>query len=77
MSVRVNGRTQHHKISRYIYNLTKGWCDGSVVMHTCDNKKCINPKHLVAGTQKQNMEDAARKGRMNRRKDRCPTCGRW
>ena len=35
-----------------------------VVMHTCDNPGCINPKHLLAGTQKENMTDAAQKGRL-------------
>lgn len=36
------------------------------IMHTCDVPQCINPAHLVAGTHKQNMEDAAKKGRMRR-----------
>lgn len=79
MSVRVKGRTQHHKISRYIHNMTKGWSDGFVIMHSCDNPKCINPKHLVAGTQAKNIRDAASKGKMNgwkNRVHRCPACGR-
>lgn len=25
-----------------------------VVMHTCDNARCVNPSHLVVGTQSQN-----------------------
>lgn len=36
-----------------------------LVMHTCDNRKCINPEHLVAGTHKDNSQDAVRKGRLN------------
>jgi hypothetical protein len=34
------------------------------VLHTCDQRDCINPAHLYVGTQKDNMRDAARKGRM-------------
>lgn len=34
-----------------------------VVRHTCDNPRCINIKHLVAGTQVDNMRDMAVRGR--------------
>lgn len=34
-----------------------------VVMHKCDNIKCINRRHLVVGTHKQNTEDMLSKGR--------------
>lgn len=38
--------------------------DGMVVMHLCDNRLCVNVAHLRAATQRENMEDAKRKGRM-------------
>lgn len=37
-----------------------------VVRHTCDNRKCINPIHLIGGTQADNMQDASDRGRTMR-----------
>jgi hypothetical protein len=37
--------------------------DGYSVLHSCDNPKCVNPKHLFLGTQKDNMHDCSKKHR--------------
>ena len=41
--------------------------EDSVVRHTCDNPPCVNPSHLLLGTQSENVEDKrggrARQGR--------------
>lgn len=36
---------------------------GVVVMHTCDNRLCVNPEHLRLGTQTENVRDMHAKGR--------------
>lgn len=39
------------------------------VLHECDNPCCCNPTHLKIGTQKDNMQDCVRRGRLvSRRK---------
>ncbi|WP_435992485.1 HNH endonuclease signature motif containing protein [Brevundimonas sp. LjRoot202] len=39
---------------------------GMCVLHKCDTPACINPQHLVAGTQSENMLDRSAKGRVGR-----------
>lgn len=42
----------------------KRWPDkDKVIMHTCDNSRCVNPSHLEEGTSKQNAQDRSRTGR--------------
>ena len=51
-----------HRISYILAHGTVSPTD--VVMHICDTPLCVNPDHLRAGTQGDNMRDAARKGRV-------------
>lgn len=51
-------------LHRWVYEEMFGEIpDGMVILHSCDNSLCINPEHLSAGTQKENVHDMINKGR--------------
>ncbi len=55
-------RLYAHHISFYIY--TGRWPEkGKVVMHSCDNRRCVNPCHISEATHHDNIVDRHNKGR--------------
>jgi len=40
--------------------------DGLQVLHSCDNRRCVNPNHLRAGTHQDNMDDKVERDRCAR-----------
>ncbi len=62
--VRGRGQLLAHRVAYEI------WCGpivrGLFVCHRCDNPACINPQHLWLGTNRDNAQDMASKGRSPR-----------
>lgn len=55
------------RLSRLIYSILFGEIPEKIcVCHTCDNRKCVNPEHLILGTKSWNMWDKCRKGRQSK-----------
>lgn len=52
-----------HRLSYTLYvgDIPKG----KVVRHSCDNKKCVNPGHLLLGTQMDNVHDTVSRRRIS------------
>lgn len=42
---------------RYMFIKAKGHIKDEVIRHTCDNRWCINPSHLIGGSQNDNVQD--------------------
>jgi hypothetical protein len=65
-----NGKSIPETSHRLSYKLFNGpIADGLFVCHSCDYRPCGNPKHLWLGTNKDNMVDAVKKGKLT---DKCP-----
>ena len=69
------GKSKSYKNKRLAHRFSYEYFKGSFpkfnefgkricVCHTCDTPLCINPNHLFLGTQKDNVQDAVKKGRM-------------
>ena len=52
-----------HRAHRVLYSVLRGRIpSGLVLRHKCDVKSCVNPDHLIPGTQSENMQDAYDRG---------------
>jgi len=54
-------RVRAHRLSLLNHLGVKG--SDLLVLHKCDNRRCINPKHLYLGTNAENSKDMVDRGR--------------
>lgn len=58
---RFNGEYAH----RIAYRMSNGEIpEGMIVRHQCDNRRCVNPAHLLVGTAADNTGDAIQRNRL-------------
>jgi hypothetical protein len=69
-----------HRFSWLVANQTEWPKDKPVARHTCNNPGCVNPDHIIPGTQKENIADCYSAGRQSQNYDtigqqvQCPHC---
>lgn len=53
------------RVHRLVYGVVCGRMptEDILVLHECDNRRCINPAHLFGGTYQDNTDDMIAKGR--------------
>ena len=54
------------RVARWVLtqSLGRNLTDGEVTRHTCDNRTCCNPAHLLVGTARDNSQDAIERERL-------------
>jgi hypothetical protein len=65
----VFGRQLAHRVSWF---LEHGKWPEQNILHTCDTPLCVNPAHLIDGSQAENMRQAIERGRVAYGGPMCP-----
>ena len=59
-----NANNKKVRAHRYSYETIVGPIpEGKMLLHSCDNRRCVNPQHLRPGTAKENAQDAISRNR--------------
>ena len=68
----IDGKTQ--RAHRYAFQIAHGSIgESDVLLHLCDNPKCVEPTHLSIGSQSDNLTDMKDKGRAAKGSDNANT----
>lgn len=62
--IRIGARTRPAQVVACELTSGQPFPEGMDGCHTCDNPPCCNPAHVFPGTARDNMQDAAHKGRL-------------
>ena len=69
LNVKIGGvwrtRLRHRVVYAAAHGLVEHGMPG-VIRHTCDNPRCVNPAHLLPGTQADNSKDMVARNRQSR-----------
>jgi hypothetical protein len=61
---RMSLKGKNYRAHRLMYEFFYGVKPGKLlVLHTCDNPRCVKPSHLFLGTHSDNLQDCITKGR--------------
>lgn len=69
--INAGGRGKACKAHRIVAELSGIETEGVIIRHTCDNPPCCNPRHLLPGTQADNLRDMHMRGRSGVTGSRC------
>lgn len=60
---KINSKIHQYRAHKFSYFLHKGEIpSGLLILHSCDNKLCVNPDHLTLGSDKKNAKDRVERG---------------
>lgn len=61
--VQIGGKVRRAHVVAWEWHYGRKVPKGKVVRHSCDNPECVNPAHLLLGTQADNVRDRVERGR--------------